>query len=92
MNDVYKDKYFFKYSTPSIYIDSIKNKGIAWPSKTDDMFPYSDNPPHFGPVYWTGYYSSRALTKEYIRRASHNLHTTTNLYAEKMLDQEISEN
>ena len=54
------------YSTPSIYIDSIAKQNIVWPTKYDDMFPYSDNENS----YWTGYFSSRANDKGYMRRAS----------------------
>ena len=39
-----------------------------FPTKYDDMFPYADYPD----AYWTGFFSSRANDKEYIRRASHN--------------------
>lgn len=57
------------YSTPSMYIDAIAGNA-QWPTKYDDMFPYADNPLSF----WTGYFTSRANDKGYIRRASHNLH------------------
>jgi hypothetical protein len=46
------------------------------------MFPYSDCPD----AYWTGYFSSRANDKEYIRRASHNFHASNELYSEKELN------
>lgn len=57
------------YSTPSKYIDAISagaNSQIQWPTKYDDMFPYADNPLS----YWTGYFTSRAADKEYVRRGS----------------------
>jgi lysosomal alpha-mannosidase len=82
MNAKYPD-YNFIYSTPSKYVDAIKELEVKWPVKHDDMFPYSDHP-H---AYWTGYFSSRANSKEFIRRGSHNLHATQNVYAEKMFDQ-----
>ena len=40
------------------------------------MFPYSDNPVSF----WTGYFTSRANDKEYVRRASHNMHSAQKLF------------
>jgi len=43
------------YSTPGQYVDSLKVQNITWPTKYDDMFPYSDNPQD----YWTGYFASR---------------------------------
>ena len=77
MNLHHSDKYIFKYSTPSDYIDAIAKHNVTWPTKYDDMFPYSDSPDS----YWTGYFSSRANDKEYIRRASHSFHASNRLYA-----------
>jgi lysosomal alpha-mannosidase len=54
------------YSTPGMYIDAVNKVDIEWPTKYDDMFPYADNENSF----WTGYFSSRANDKEYIRRIS----------------------
>lgn len=54
------------YSTPGMYVDAVNEQDIEWPTKYDDMFPYADNENSF----WTGYFSSRANNKEYIRRAS----------------------
>lgn len=47
------------------------------------MFPYAD----FDNSYWTGYFTSRANAKKYIRDGSVNLHATMKLYASKMVDQ-----
>lgn len=58
-----------EYSTPSRYIDGISqgsNANLVWPTKYDDMFPYADNSLSF----WTGYFTSRANAKGYIKRAS----------------------
>jgi len=55
MNKNHGDKYFFRYSTPSDYVDALARHDVAWPTKYDDLFPYSDNPD----AYWTGYYTSR---------------------------------
>jgi len=71
MNKNYGHKYFFKYSTPSDYVDAIHKYNISWPTKQDDMFPYSSSPVDF----WTGYYTSRPNSKEYIRSASSLMHT-----------------
>ena len=82
MNKHYGDKYNFFYSTPSQYVDALATYDVEWPTKYDDMFPYSDSPDS----YWTGYFSSRPNDKEYIRKASHNLDASNQLYAEKVLD------
>ena len=66
MNENHSDKYILKYSTPSIYVDAVAKHNVKWPTKYDDMMPYSDSPDS----YWTGYFSSRANDKEYTRRAS----------------------
>jgi hypothetical protein len=41
------------------------------------MFPYADHPDAF----WSGYFSSRANSKEFIRQGSRNLHAQSQLYA-----------
>jgi hypothetical protein len=81
MNANYPDL-TLQYSTPSMYVDKIKELDIEWPTKYDDMFPYADN--EFS--YWTGFYSSRPNDKEYVRRASHNLMASNKLYALKVID------
>lgn len=71
-----------KYSTPSEYLNAIGQLNVKWPVNYDDMFPYADEP--YG--FWTGYYTSRANDKEYIRRGSHNTHASNKLYALKVID------
>jgi hypothetical protein len=82
MNKFHSDKYYFKYSTPTKYINAIKNIGVAWPTKYDDMFPYASGDTEG----WTGYFTSRANAKGYIRRASSNLHSSSIFFSQKMLD------
>jgi hypothetical protein len=76
------------YSTPSDYIQAVHSLNITWPTKYDDMFPYADD--QFS--YWTGYFTSRANSKEYIRRASYNMHAANKLYSVKALEDNIDEN
>jgi lysosomal alpha-mannosidase len=71
MNLLFKDKYVFQYSTPSDYIDALAKYQKNWNPKYDDLFPYSDELSS----YWTGFYSSRANLKEYIKRASNEFHS-----------------
>ncbi|KAJ0988739.1 hypothetical protein J5N97_007095 [Dioscorea zingiberensis] len=54
------------YSTPSLYTDAKYAAKELWPLKTDDFFPYADNPN----AYWTGYFSSRPALKGYVRMMS----------------------
>lgn len=51
------------------------------------MFPYADS--KFS--YWTGYFTSRANDKEYIRRGSHNLHASSKLYGLEAIDNTVSQ-
>ena len=69
MNKHHGDKYFLKYSTPSNYVDALAKLNITWPVKKDDGFPYSSGLDQ----YWSGYFTSRPNSKEYIRRASGNM-------------------
>jgi hypothetical protein len=70
------------YSTPSMYVDAIKKKNISWTTRYDDLFPYADNENSF----WTGYFSSRANDKKYMRDASHTLHSSNKLFALNSID------
>jgi len=71
------------YSTPRMYVDAIAAENIEWPTKYDDMFPYADN----DDSYWTGYFTSRANDKKYMRDASHTLHSSNKLFALAGLNQ-----
>uniref|UniRef100_J3KV59 Alpha-mannosidase n=1 Tax=Oryza brachyantha TaxID=4533 RepID=J3KV59_ORYBR len=51
------------YSTPSIYTDAKHAENVPWPLKTNDFFPYADDPN----AYWTGYFTSRPALKRYVR-------------------------
>lgn len=70
------------YSTPGTYLQALREQGETYPIKTDDMFPYADGPQ----VYWTGYYTSRANAKGYIRTGQANLHASSKLYSLKAID------
>ncbi len=47
------------YSTPSTYVNALHAQNLAFPLKTDDIFPYADRPY----AYWTGYMTSRPALK-----------------------------
>ena len=75
-----------QYSTPSIYLRAIaaENPDAKWPTKYDDMMPYSDK----DEAFWTGYFTSRANAKDYVRRASHNLFASNKLYGLEVIAQD----
>ena len=75
------------YSTPQMYVDALAASNIEWPTKYDDMFPYADGEDAF----WTGYFSSRANAKKYMRDASHTLQSSNKLFAQAAIDQETSD-
>uniref|UniRef100_A0A7S3JCC5 Glycoside hydrolase family 38 central domain-containing protein n=1 Tax=Euplotes harpa TaxID=151035 RepID=A0A7S3JCC5_9SPIT len=70
MNKHYSDVNLF-YSTPYEYVDAVHRADIQWPTKYDDLFPYSDG----WDDYWTGYFTSRATLKGYVREASRDLNS-----------------
>ena len=70
INSKYDDVNLF-YSTPYDYIHAIHQINIEWPTKYDDLFPYSDN---FN-SYWTGFFTSRANLKGYVREVSKDLNS-----------------
>jgi hypothetical protein len=87
VNKNYGDKFNVFYSSPSQYVDAIAKYNVEWPTKYDDLFPYSDGPD----AYWTGYFSSRANDKEYVRKASSNFHASSQLYSQKVFDPSASD-
>lgn len=65
------------YSTPSCYLKALHESNIEWPEKTDDYFPYA-NDPH---AYWTGYYTSRPTSKRFERTGNQFLQICKKLSA-----------
>lgn len=74
------------YSTPSEYINALKEQDVEWPVRTDDMFPYADSEDN----YWTGYFTSRADKKKQERQVASNFHSSTKLYAQELLKADVS--
>ena len=70
VNKHYDDVNLF-YSTPYEYVDAVHKADIKWPTKYDDLFPYSDG----WNDYWTGYFTSRATLKGYVREASRDINS-----------------
>jgi alpha-mannosidase len=63
------------YSTPSAYLAAKHAAGLTLPLKTDDFFPYADNLQAF----WTGYFTSRAALKGYVKVLSNTLQAARHL-------------
>jgi hypothetical protein len=81
-NSKYKDKNIrLLYSTPNIYIDALDESqnalDINWPINYEDFFPYTEE----GKTYWSGYYTSRPIIKDTIKRFSQFLHASSKLYS-----------
>ena len=75
------------YSTPTQYINALKEENIEWPVRYDDMFPYADQ----AEDYWTGYFSSRSDKKGEDRIVQANLHASNKIFAEKVIIQETED-
>lgn len=54
------------YSTPSCYLYQLNRADQQWPTKSDDFFPYA----HANHSFWTGYFTSRAALKGYVRETN----------------------
>jgi alpha-mannosidase len=70
------------YSTPTIYIDAVYAEKRTWPTNYNDMLPLNS----YG--VWSGFYSSRANLKEYVRRAERLLHASNKLFALNSVNEE----
>jgi len=90
LNENYGDQYEVRYSTPSEYIDALAKQNITWPTKYDDLFPYSDvdSRSDVKSDFWTGFYTSKADLKGYIRQASSFTHASNALFTERVLAQD----
>lgn len=75
------DKVNLFYSTPSEYVAALNSAGVQLPVKTDDFFPYADQP-H---AYWTGYFTSRPAFKKYVRDAGAKEKAISNLFSHQWL-------
>ena len=63
------------YSTPSCYLQALNRANQTWSTKSDDFFPYS-NDPH---AFWTGYFTSRPAFKYFERRSNNYLQVVKQL-------------
>lgn len=82
MNKHFSDKYTFKYSTVEEYLDAVHSHNVSWPTKYDDLMPLTSDPDKT----WSGFFTSRANAKGYIRRLSSQHHASQLAFAQKFLD------
>ena len=79
-----------QFSTPTEYtkavFEEVKNNRIHLAEKTDDFFPYRDEP-H---AYWTGYFTSKPWLKGMIRQASRYLQTVKKLLSKLYFKDKVS--
>jgi hypothetical protein len=47
------------------------------------MFPYADS----STAFWTGYFTTRANAKAYVRRGSSNMHAVNKMFGQEVIDQ-----
>eukprot|EP00359_Climacostomum_virens_P001263 CAMPEP_0204897750 /NCGR_PEP_ID=MMETSP1397-20131031/896_1 /ASSEMBLY_ACC=CAM_ASM_000891 /TAXON_ID=49980 /ORGANISM="Climacostomum Climacostomum virens, Strain Stock W-24" /LENGTH=968 /DNA_ID=CAMNT_0052065525 /DNA_START=197 /DNA_END=3103 /DNA_ORIENTATION=+ len=81
------DKVSLFYSTPSEYVNALNSANVTLPTKTDDFFPYADQP-H---AYWTGYFTSRPAFKKYVRDAGARVKAISNLFTHQWLSGELTD-
>ncbi|XP_064609244.1 lysosomal alpha-mannosidase-like [Liolophura sinensis] len=70
------------YSTPSCYLKQLNLANKTWTTKSDDFFPYA----HRAHSFWTGYFTSRAALKGYVRRTNNFLQVCKQMDALAQLD------
>jgi len=77
-NQNQKSNMTFTYSTPSKYIEALKNENVTWPViKNHDFLPYSFQ----HNTYWSGFFTSRPGLKKQIKDYSNMFHSQQKLYA-----------
>ena len=63
-------------STPSDYVQAVKNESIKWPVRYDDFMPFGESPDSF-----TGFYSSSPDTKKFIHDFSNSINGQNKLFS-----------
>lgn len=78
----------FIYSTPSRYVQALKDENITWPViRNHDFMPYAKEHNN----YWSGFFTSRPGLKKQVKDYSSLLHSQNKLFARKLLDQKTTE-
>jgi hypothetical protein len=75
------------WSTPSDYVNAVKQDNIAWPVKYDDGFPYADDDDE----YWTGYFSSRPSSKKKVKDSSAIMNGEEKIFSQRVIAKNVSD-
>ncbi|CAI2379380.1 unnamed protein product [Moneuplotes crassus] len=84
-NEEYDD-FELVYSTPSQYVKAVHDSGVAIPLKYGDQFPYAER--EFS--YWTGYFTSRAVSKGNIRQLERHSSNFNKHWTQAILNEKVS--
>lgn len=81
-NENYKD-FKLVYSTPGQYLKAVHESGVKFPVKYGDQMPYSEK----AFSYWSGYFSSRPVSKGNIRELDRYVSLMNNQWASAVLNE-----
>jgi hypothetical protein len=59
---------------------------VTWPVQYTDLTSLSEDPN----FYWSGFYSSRAATKKFVKDNSAKYHSISNLLARRVINQKAT--
>jgi lysosomal alpha-mannosidase len=83
-NEEYDD-FKLAYSTPGEYLKAVHDSGVTFPVKYADQFPYAEK----AFSYWTGYFSSRAVSKGNIRQLERYVSLMNTRWTNTILNEKI---
>jgi len=87
-NNNQKTNMTFVYSTPSKYINALKEEEVKWPIvRNHDFMPYARE----HNAYWSGFFSSRPGLKKQVKDYSSLYHSQQKLFARKLIDQKATD-
>lgn len=90
-----------EYSTPTRFYQHVKTEnellkknimdGDGWPVRRDDTFPYAA-PSKDGTAFLSGYYSSRPMLKESIRKLTSTYHSMQRMIVQQVVRDDLEDN
>ena len=82
MNEMYPDKYYLRYSTPSDYLEALQKEQLSFRTRTHDIFPMVKAPMQA----WSGFFTTRPNLKRQMRITSQKYHASNQIYTHLLLD------